>query len=125
MSRVGHSVDQGETMFSEKTTCRNLLLQVTFSKLEEVGGGSGGSNLNLHVESICLQFSRFFQLKGKSAFRNWFHHTSPSNIMLQSNPYTSYSQLTKNTSILISRILPAKSLASILQIVWSLVGAKL
>ena len=25
MSRVGHSVDQGETMFSEKTTCRNLL----------------------------------------------------------------------------------------------------
>ena len=25
MSRVGHSVDQGETMFFEKTTCRNLL----------------------------------------------------------------------------------------------------
>ena len=70
MSRVGHSVDQGETVFSEKTTCRNLLLQVTFSKLEEVVGCSGCSKMNLHVESVCLQFSRFSLLEGKSAFRN-------------------------------------------------------
>ena len=47
-------------MFSEKTTCRNILLQITFPKLEEVVGGSGGSNMNLHVESVCLQFLRVF-----------------------------------------------------------------
>ena len=57
-------------MFSEKTTCRYLLFASHVLKLEEVVGGSGGSNINLHVESVCLQFSRFFQLEGKSAFRN-------------------------------------------------------